>query len=323
MGTSGAGHQLSMACGLGDFHGLSSPLSFARIGNPLIVEEPWFWGCGQTNLSCKMVKGKLVEAGKWPWQVSILFLGMYICSGSVIHHQWVLTAAHCLERSLDASKYSVIVGVQHLPANGTQLPVVRLVTHENFKDLISYDIALLKLRDPILWSPLVQPICLPTTKLVPPVGALCWAIVWGRPSVKLPPRPPYSLQEVSVKILKSEICNQQYQFLFLKGQKKFIGKDVLCASLEWGVDSCQVNSGSSLVCQVNKTWVQMGVESWSFSCKQHHFPNIYTSTSHFTQWIKQQITDVKFISRAHPAFLSPVLCTGYILLVSLGSLWLL
>ncbi|XP_036189748.1 serine protease 46-like [Myotis myotis] len=323
MGASGAGHQLSMACGLGDLHGLSSPLSFARIGNPLIVEEPWFWGCGQTNLSCKMVKGKLVEAGKWPWQVSILFMGMYICSGSIIHHQWVLTAAHCLERSLDASKYSVIVGAQHLPANGTQLPLVRLVTHENFKDLISDDIALLKLKDPILWSPFVQPICLPTTKLVPPIGASCWAIVWGRPSVKVPPRPPYSLQEVSVKIIKSEICNQQYQFLFLKGQKKFIGKDMLCASLEWGVDSCQVNSGSSLVCQVNKTWVQMGVESWSFSCKQHHFPNIYTGTSHFTQWIKQQITDVKFISRAHPAFLSPALCTGYILLVSLGSLWLL
>lgn len=59
----------------------------------------------------------------------------------------------------------------------------------------------------------------------------------------MPPRPPYSLQEVSVKIIKSEICNQQYQFLLLKGQKKFIGKDMLCASLEWGVDSCQVRSG--------------------------------------------------------------------------------
>lgn len=74
---------------------------------------------------------------------------------------------------------------------------------------------------------------------------------------------------------------------------------------------------------MNKTWVQMGVESWSFSCKKHHFPNIYTSTSHFTHWIKKQITDVQFINRAHPAFLSPVLHTGYILLVPLGSLWLL
>ncbi|XP_036286122.1 serine protease 46 [Pipistrellus kuhlii] len=321
MGTSG--HQMPVACGWGDLRGLSSPLSFGRMANPLIVEEPWFWGCGQTNTSCKMVKGKLVEAGKWPWQVSILFMGMYICSGSVIHHLWVLTAAHCLERSLDASKYSVMVGAQHLSANDTQLPLARLVIHENFKSLISDDIALLKLKDPILWSPMVQPICLPTTKLVPEVGSSCWAIVWGRPSVRVATKSPYSLQEVSVRIINSETCNQQYQFLYLKGQKKIMGKDMLCTSSEWGADSCQVNSGSSLVCQVNKTWIQMGVESWSFSCKQHHFPNIYTSTSHFTHWIQRQIADVQFKSRAQPTFLSPTLHTDYILLVSLGSLRLL
>lgn len=60
---------------------------------------PWFWSCGQTNISCKIVNGKVVEVGKWPWQVSILFLGMYVCSGSLIHHHWILTAAHCLQRS--------------------------------------------------------------------------------------------------------------------------------------------------------------------------------------------------------------------------------
>lgn len=62
--------------------------------------EPWFWGCGQANVSCKVVKGKLVEMGKWPWHVSLLYLGIYICSGSLVHQQWVLTAAHCLERSV-------------------------------------------------------------------------------------------------------------------------------------------------------------------------------------------------------------------------------
>ncbi|XP_016058238.1 PREDICTED: putative serine protease 46 [Miniopterus natalensis] len=303
--------------------GVTSPLAFGRLGNPLYVEEPFYWGCGQTNMSCKVVKGKLVEVGKWPWQVSILFLGMYVCSGSLIHHRWILTAAHCLERSLNPDQYSVMVGVQHLPEKGTHLPLAHIVIHENFKNLIANDIALLKLKDPVLWSPLVQPICLPTTNLRPSVGTSCWAIVWGRTDTKVTPKPPYSLQEVSVKIIKHQICDRQYQFLFLKGQKKFIGKEMLCASSEWGADSCQMNSGSPMVCQVNKTWVQMGVESWSFSCKQHHYPNIYTSTSLFTQWIRKQIGDVKFISRAHSAFLSPVFHTGYILLVSLGSLWLL
>lgn len=56
--------------------------------------------------------------------------------------------------------------------------------HENFKNLLSDDIALLKLRDPITWSRLVQPVCLPNAKLTPSVGTLCWAIVWGQPNMK-------------------------------------------------------------------------------------------------------------------------------------------
>lgn len=67
----------------------------------------------------------------------------------------------------------------------------------------------------------------------------------------------------------------------------------------------------------------MGVMSWSFICRQRRLPGIYTSISHFTDWIKRQVNDVRFVSGARPAFLSPVFLTGYILLVSLGSLWLL
>lgn len=67
--------------------------------------EPLFHGCGQTSVSCKVVKGRLVEVGKWPWQVSLLFLGVYICSGSLVHHQWILTAAHCLQRSVRVASW--------------------------------------------------------------------------------------------------------------------------------------------------------------------------------------------------------------------------
>lgn len=74
--------------------------------SPPLSSGPWFWSCGQTNISCRMVNGKMVEVGKWPWQVSILFLGMYVCSGSIIHHHWVLTAAHCLQRSAGGPSWS-------------------------------------------------------------------------------------------------------------------------------------------------------------------------------------------------------------------------
>ncbi|XP_047569531.1 putative serine protease 46 [Lutra lutra] len=312
-----------MECGPGHLQNLTSPLASARVGNTLYFEDPWFQTCGHTSTACKMVKGKLVEVGKWPWHVSILFLGAYICSGSLIHHQWVLTAAHCLQRSKDPKMYSVSMGVQHLPGNGTQLLLTRIVIHEDFRNLISQDIALLKLRDHISWSPLIQPVCLPNNRFKPSVGTLCWVIGWGRKGTRVTPKNPYSLHEMAVKIISSETCHQQYQFLFLKDKKDFIGKDMLCVSSEWGMDSCQDNSGSSLVCQVNNTWIQMGVVSWSPSCNQPRLLSIYTSTSHFTYWIKKQITNMMFINRAGPAFLSPVALMGYILLVSLGSLWLL
>lgn len=76
--------------------------------------------------------------------------------------------------------YSVSMGIQHLPGNGTQLLLTGIVIHEDFRNLISQDIALLKLKDHISWSPLIQPVCLPNNRFKPSVGTSCWVIGWGR-----------------------------------------------------------------------------------------------------------------------------------------------
>ncbi|KAK2508211.1 hypothetical protein MC885_000301 [Smutsia gigantea] len=253
-----------MACGLRDLQGLASPFASAKLENHFYIEdrappamclckqgEPWFRGtCGQTNISCKTVQGKLVEVCKWPWQVSTLFLGVYMCSGSLIHRQGTLTAARCLQRSKDPEMYTVRVGVQRLPENSTQLMLTRVVIHKDFNNLISHDIALLQLREPISWSPPPRPSSLPTQHQT---QAIDWNHLlgdggWGTHRFSrwhkghVTPKPPRSLQEVAVKILNNDICNHQYQFLFLKGQKSFIGNDMLCANSQWGVDTCQVRS---------------------------------------------------------------------------------
>lgn len=72
------------------------------------------------------------------------------------------------------------MGIQQLSENGTELSVTRVRIHEDFINLISQDIALLKLKDPISWSPLIQPVCLPSPKLKPSLGSMCWVIGWGQ-----------------------------------------------------------------------------------------------------------------------------------------------
>lgn len=72
------------------------------------------------------------------------------------------------------------VGVQTLPDNSTsELLVTRIVIHENFINRMSDDIAILKLKYPVTWSPLVQPICLPSFNLKPSIGTMCWVVGWG------------------------------------------------------------------------------------------------------------------------------------------------
>ncbi|CAO2633411.1 Serine protease 46 [Lemmus lemmus] len=174
-----------MACESVDPQGLlPHPLSSVRFENLPYVEGPWYWSCGQTNVSCKLVNGKVVEVGRWPWQVSILFLGLYVCSGSLIHHSWILTAAHCLQRSKDPINYTVKVGVQNLPDNSSELLLTNIVIHEKFNNHMSYNIAILKLKYPVAWSPLVQPICLPTINFKPTIGTMCWVIGWGKEKTK-------------------------------------------------------------------------------------------------------------------------------------------
>ncbi|KAM4821610.1 serine protease 46-like [Thomomys bottae] len=316
-----------MACEPGTLQDFdASPLSSVRLMNDPYIEGPWFRSCGQSNVSCKVVRGKVVEVGRWPWQVSLLFLGAYICSGSLIHYQWIITAAHCFQRSKDPNQYSVTLGSQELPDNSSARHLLtRIIIHENFNNHLSEDIALLKLREPVAWSPLIQPICLPTHNFKLTIGTLCWTTGWGKKSGNATSKEPepYYLQELAMRVVSNEICNHRYHFLLSKNQKKFIGNDMLCLKPEWGLNTCQDKSGSSLFCQMNKAWIQMGVVSWSFGCGKRQFPSIYTSISFFTPWIKKHVSNMRFTSRAAPSFLNPMSLESYILLVSLGSLWFL
>ena len=61
----------------------------------------------------KIVGGKTAAKFSWPWQVSIQAKTSdpgHFCGGSIIHPNWILTAAHCFEEDPDTINYKVTVG---------------------------------------------------------------------------------------------------------------------------------------------------------------------------------------------------------------------
>ena len=70
----------------------------------------YFAGCGNKPFSARVVNGENAAPHSWPWQISLRVNGRHICGGSLIDREWVVTAAHCVDRNPRPSGYTVVVG---------------------------------------------------------------------------------------------------------------------------------------------------------------------------------------------------------------------
>ena len=88
-------------------------MNFFKIISHSFLEQP---KCGVAPLRKYGDKGRVIggESAKksyYPWQVALEHYGKFICGGTLISEQHVMTAAHCFNyRDSDPDGYLVIVG---------------------------------------------------------------------------------------------------------------------------------------------------------------------------------------------------------------------
>ncbi|XP_053686659.1 chymotrypsinogen A-like [Sabethes cyaneus] len=260
--------------------------------------------CGIPRISAHelITNGQDTAPGDWPWHAAIFrrkgSSTNYVCGGSVISEEYILTAAHCVMNAdngfqLAVNRIFVRLGVHDLhtinPEFIQQHEVGKIFKFANFTRFVN-DIALLRLSTYIRFTSYVQPACM---NLEPNINGEYGTVVgWGLTENE---ETSSVLKKADIPVIEPIACLKTDRVLF--GQT--LNDGVFCAGYTNGTGVCNGDSGGGLFFRRANTWFLGGIVSFSQirsdgsrNCYMEGY-GAFTKVHHFISWISN-ITGMEF-----------------------------
>ncbi|XP_011176560.1 chymotrypsin-2 [Zeugodacus cucurbitae] len=254
-----------------------------------IIELDSYFESQDFNSQERVVGGAAVPDGEYiPYQVSMQYRtrsgkDRHFCGGSIIAPNRILTAAHCVNGQ-DAKRISVVAGIRDLnDSSGIRSQVLSFEIHENYEELVTSDIAILKIEPSFeLDGVKINQVDVSGSDKVNGGHAVTlsgWGAMWhvGQGPLAIYPT---LLQRMSYKTITNEQCKRVMTQLT---------ETEICALERFGKGACNGDSGGPLVMDNGGSLKQVGVVSYGTALCASNSPDVYTRVSMFDDWIKARL----------------------------------
>ncbi|XP_017289814.1 cubilin [Kryptolebias marmoratus] len=266
----------------------------------------WPGTCGKPAIPpavvSRIVNGEPATPHSWPWQVSMQVWPAsqskpsfsHICGGTLIHKNWVLTAAHCFIRYADElHRWRMCLGKHNLTSTELSercINISGIYRHEGFKyptvPSVEFDISLVRLAEDVIPRDEISFACLPSEEEVLPGGKKCYATGWGdETGDSLNAKASETLNQVDLPVVPYDTCKRMDYWWFQ------VKPSMICCGYTKPDELksvCQGDSGGPLVCQdtAGAPWEVHGITSFGpIGCIMDKKPSVFTRTSVYLPWI--------------------------------------
>lgn len=270
----------------------------------------WPSTCGKPaippTLEARIVNGERAKPNSWPWQVSMQVWPdsrpeptfFHTCGGTLIHKNWVMTAAHCFIRYADElQRWRMCLGKHNLTFTEPSercFNVSGIYRHEGFKyptvPTVEFDIALVRLDGDVTTSDEISFACLPSNEEMLPHGKKCYATGWGdETGNSMNATVAEALNQVALPVVEYDTCKRMDYWWFQVKTSMICCGYTLPDELK---SVCQGDSGGPLVCQdkIGSPWEVHGITSFGpIGCVMNKKPSVFTRSSAYLPWIENVI----------------------------------